>query len=52
MKITFPHLGNTYLAAKALFDGLGIECIIPPFSSNEALGARFKVFSRRNVLTL
>ncbi|MBZ9688332.1 acyl-CoA dehydratase activase-related protein [Clostridium estertheticum] len=43
MKITFPHLGNTHLAAKALFDGLGIECIIPPFSSNEALelGSKF-----------
>ena len=43
MKITFPHLGNTYLAAKALFDGLGIECIIPPFSNNEALelGSKF-----------
>ncbi|MBW9149143.1 2-hydroxyglutaryl-CoA dehydratase [Clostridium sp. CM028] len=43
MKITFPHLGNTYLAAKALFDGLGIECIVPPFSSNEALelGSKF-----------
>jgi predicted nucleotide-binding protein (sugar kinase/HSP70/actin superfamily) len=43
MKITFPHLGNTYLAAKALFDGLGIECIIPPFNSNEALelGSKF-----------
>ncbi len=43
MKITFPHLGNTYLAAKALFDGLGIECIIPPFSSNEVLelGSKF-----------
>ncbi|MFT5874612.1 MAG: putative nucleotide-binding protein (sugar kinase/HSP70/actin superfamily) [Clostridium sp.] len=37
MKITFLHLGNTYLAAKALFDSLGIECIIPPFSSSEAL---------------
>ena len=37
MKITFPHLGNTYLAAKALFDGLGIECIIPPFTNNEVL---------------
>ena len=43
MKITFPHLGNTYLAAKALFDGLGIECIIPPFSSSETLelGSKF-----------
>ncbi|MBU3177861.1 2-hydroxyglutaryl-CoA dehydratase [Clostridium estertheticum] len=37
MKITFPHFGNTHLAAKALFDGLGIECIIAPFSSSEAL---------------
>ena len=43
MKITFPHLGNTHLAAKALFDGLGIECIIPPFSSNEALEEGSKV---------
>jgi predicted nucleotide-binding protein (sugar kinase/HSP70/actin superfamily) len=43
MKITFPHLGNTYLAAKALFNGLGIECIVPPFNSNEALelGSKF-----------
>ena len=43
MKITFPHFGNTHLAAKALFDGLGIECIVPPFSNNEALelGSKF-----------
>lgn len=37
LKVTFPHLGNLYLAAKALFDGLGIEYVIPPFSSNSAL---------------
>lgn len=37
MKITFPHLGNTYFAAKALFDGLGIEYIIPPLSNRDAL---------------
>ncbi|MBW9153157.1 acyl-CoA dehydratase activase-related protein [Clostridium estertheticum] len=37
MKITFPQFGNTHLAAKALFDGLGIECIIAPFNSNAAL---------------
>ncbi len=43
MKITFPHLGNTYLAAKALFEGLGIECIIPPFTSNEALELGSKI---------
>lgn len=37
MKITFPHLGNTVYAAKALFDGLGIDYIIPPASNKEAL---------------
>lgn len=37
MKITAPHLGNSYLAAKALFDGLGIDYIIPPFSNKLAL---------------
>ena len=43
MKITFPHFGNAHLAAKALFDGLGIECIIPPLCNNEALelGSKF-----------
>lgn len=37
MKITAPHLGNVYLAAKALFDGLEIEYIMPPFNNKEAL---------------
>ncbi|WP_353096944.1 CoA protein activase [Tissierella praeacuta] len=37
MKITAPHLGNVYLAAKTLFDGLEIEYIMPPLSNKEAL---------------
>lgn len=37
MKITFPHLGNVCFAAKALFDELGIEYVIPPLSNKEAL---------------
>ena len=37
MKATFPHLGNVYIAAKALFDGLGIDYIIPPQNSADAL---------------
>lgn len=37
MKITAPHLGNVYIAAKALFDGLGIEYIMPPLNNKEAL---------------
>lgn len=43
MIITFPHLGNAYIAAKALFDGLGIQSIVPVPGNKEALyiGAKY-----------
>lgn len=37
MKITFPNLGNSYLAAKSLFDDLGIEYIMPSPSNKACL---------------
>lgn len=37
MKITFPHLGNVYIGVKALLDGLGLEYVIPPFTSKRSL---------------
>ena len=37
MIITMPHLGNLYIGAKALFDGLGVDYIIPPPTSRETL---------------
>lgn len=37
MKVTFPHLGNTCFAAKTIFDGLGVDYVIPPLSNKEAL---------------
>lgn len=37
MKITFPHLGNTYISVKALLDDLGVEYVIPPFNNKKAL---------------
>lgn len=37
MRITIPHLGNVYLAVKILFDSLGLDYIIPPLNSKEAL---------------
>jgi len=27
MKITFPHMGNTYIAVKALLDDIGAEYV-------------------------
>lgn len=37
MKLTFPHMGNTYIAAKVLLDSIGIEYEIPPFCNKRTL---------------
>ncbi|MDQ2085480.1 CoA protein activase [Herbivorax sp. ANBcel31] len=37
MKITFPHMGNTYITAKALLDDFGVDYEIPPFNNKKAL---------------
>ncbi|KOA18883.1 2-hydroxyglutaryl-CoA dehydratase, D-component [Clostridium homopropionicum DSM 5847] len=37
MKITFPHMGNVYIAAKIFFDGMGIDYVIPPMNNKAAL---------------
>ncbi|QZY54339.1 acyl-CoA dehydratase activase-related protein [Crassaminicella profunda] len=37
MKITFPHMGNMYLPAKAMFDDLGVETVLPPKNSKKTL---------------
>ena len=37
MKITFPHMGNTYIASKALMEDLGNEVILPPKCSKRTL---------------
>lgn len=37
MKVTFPHMGNTYILAKGMLDDLGLEYVIPPFNSKKAL---------------
>lgn len=37
MRLTYPHMGEAYIAVKAMFDDLGIESIIPPFSTDSTL---------------
>lgn len=37
MKVTYPHLGNAYIAIEALLQGLGHEAVTPPFSSQRTL---------------
>lgn len=37
MKLTFPHLGNAYVAIEALLEGMGHTAIVPPRSNNQTL---------------
>ena len=37
MKVTFPHMGNTYIVLKALLDTVDIEIVIPPKCTKETL---------------
>ena len=37
MVVTFPHMGNIYIALKAFFDDIGIRCVVPPLCSNKTL---------------
>ena len=37
MKITFPHLGNVYIAGKAFLEEMGHEVITPPVCSRKTL---------------
>lgn len=43
MKVTYPHLGNAYIAIEALLQGLGHEPITPPFGTKRTLewGSRY-----------
>lgn len=37
MKITYPHMGEAYIAVKGMFDDLGIKSIIAPFTTENTL---------------
>jgi predicted nucleotide-binding protein (sugar kinase/HSP70/actin superfamily) len=37
MKVSFPHLGQLYIALKAMFDSVNVETIIPPFSTRRTM---------------
>ncbi|MGI6120089.1 MAG: CoA protein activase [Desulfosporosinus sp.] len=37
MKITFPHMGNTWIVIQTLFESLNVEVVIPPFNSKQTM---------------
>jgi len=43
MKITFPHMGNTFVCVKALLDEFELDYTIPPYNNKNALeiGSRY-----------
>lgn len=52
MKITFPHLGNTYICIKAMLDEFGVDYVIPPFNSNRTLELGSKYVPEMSCLPL
>lgn len=43
MKVTFPHMGNTYIPIKSLLDDLNVDYFVPPYNNKRALeiGTRY-----------
>ena len=37
MIVTYPHMGEAYIAIKAMFDDIGVENIIPPYTTKTTL---------------
>lgn len=37
MKLTYPHMGEAYIAVKGLLDDIGVKSIIPAFTTNSTL---------------
>jgi len=37
MKITFPHMGDTYIPVKVLLETAGIDYVMPPVSDRSLL---------------
>lgn len=50
MTLTFPHLGNAYIIAKALLDDFGAQYVIPPFNTNKTLEIGSKYCSEAHCL--
>ena len=37
MRLTYPHMGEVYIAVKSMMDDIGVESIIPAFTTNSTL---------------
>lgn len=37
MRLTYPHMGEAYIAVKSMLDDIGVESVIPAFTTNSTL---------------
>lgn len=37
MKVTFPHMGTMWLSLKTMLEEMGLEVVVPPFTTNRTL---------------
>jgi predicted nucleotide-binding protein (sugar kinase/HSP70/actin superfamily) len=42
MRITFPHIGNAYIAVKAMLDPLGVDYVVPPMCNQRTMSLATK----------
>jgi predicted nucleotide-binding protein (sugar kinase/HSP70/actin superfamily) len=42
MRITFPHIGNAYIAVKAMVEPLGVDLVVPPKCNQRTLSLATK----------
>lgn len=52
MKVTFPHMGNSWIVIQALFETLGVDYVIPPMNSKETLNIGTKLAAESACLPL
>lgn len=43
MKITFPHMGNQYIATKVVLEEVGVDIVVPPECSKQTLNMGTKL---------
>ncbi|OGI00859.1 MAG: hypothetical protein A2Y25_07010 [Candidatus Melainabacteria bacterium GWF2_37_15] len=43
--VSFPHMGNSYIPIKSLFESMGAKVLLPPYNNKEALslGVRYSI---------
>ncbi len=50
MRVTFPHIGNAYIAIRAMLESLGTDVVVPPQCTRRTLSLATKYSPEGNSL--